>query len=52
MTPDELYESYVEQIGPMLEGGVDMFMCAENDTEQLVVAIKAVKDYCDLPVQI
>lgn len=52
MPIDELYQSYVEQIGPMLEGGVDMFMCAENDTEQLVVAIKAVKDYCDLPVQI
>ena len=50
MTVDELYKSYVEQIIPMLEGGVDIIYCSENDTEQLVVAIKAAKDNCDLPV--
>jgi len=51
MTVDELYKSYVEQIVPMLEGGVDLFRLGENDTELMVVAIKAVKDHCDLPVQ-
>ena len=50
MTIDELYQSYVEQIVPMLEGGVDLFRLGENDTEQMVVAIRAVKDHCDLPV--
>lgn len=50
MTIDELYKSYVEQIIPTLEAGVDLFAVNENDTEQLVVAIRAVKDYCDLPV--
>jgi len=50
MTVDELYKSYEEQIIPTLEAKVDLFTVNENDTEQLVVAIKAVKDYCDLPV--
>jgi 5-methyltetrahydrofolate--homocysteine methyltransferase len=50
MTVDELYKSYEEQIIPTLEAGVDLFGVNENDTDQLVVAIKAVKDYCDLPV--
>ena len=49
-TVDELYESYVEQIIPMLEGGVDLLIFAENDTEEIAIAIKAVKDLCDLPV--
>ncbi|GAH76241.1 unnamed protein product, partial [marine sediment metagenome] len=50
MTVDELYQSYVEQIIPMLEGGVDLFWVAENDVEQTAVAIKAVRDHCDLPI--
>ena len=50
MTVDELYKSYEEQIIPTLEAGVDLFAVNENDTEQLVVAIKAVKNYCNLPV--
>jgi len=49
-TPDELYEHYSEQIVPMLEGGVDLFIISENDTEEIVIAIKAVRDHCDLPV--
>jgi len=49
-TADDLYKSYVEQIIPMLEGGVDILYCSENDTEQLVIAIKAIRDHCDLPV--
>jgi 5-methyltetrahydrofolate--homocysteine methyltransferase len=49
MTVDELYKSYEEQIIPTLEAGVDLFAVNENDTEQLVVAIKAVKNYCNLP---
>lgn len=50
VTADELYKSYVEQIIPMLEGGVDILYCSENDTEQLAIAIKAAKDHCDLPI--
>ena len=50
MTPDELYQSYVEQIIPMLEGGVDLFLVVDNDTEEVAIQIKAVKDNCDLPV--
>ena len=50
MTVDELYRSYEEQIVPMLEGGVDIFSVNDNDTEQIVVAIQAVKNHCDLPV--
>jgi 5-methyltetrahydrofolate--homocysteine methyltransferase len=50
MTVDELYKSYVEQIIPTLEAKVDLFAVNENDTEQLVIAIKAVRDYCDLPI--
>jgi len=49
-TPDELYEHYSEQIVPMLEGGVDLFIISENDTEEIVIALKAVRDHCDLPV--
>ena len=51
MTVDELYKSYVEQIVPMLEGGVDLFYAVENDTGEVSIAIKAVKNHCDLPVQ-
>ena len=50
ITVDKLYKSFVEQIIPTLEAGVDLFAVNENDTEQLVVAIKAVKNYCNLPV--
>jgi len=50
VTADELYKSYVEQIIPMLEGGVDLFFCTDNDTEEAVICIKAVRDHCDLPV--
>ena len=49
-TVDELYESYVEQIIPMIEGGVDLFLAVDNDTEEVAIQIKAVKDHCDLPV--
>jgi len=50
MTRGELYQSYVEQIIPMLEGGVDLFLVVDNDTEEVAIQIKAVKDNCDLPV--
>jgi len=50
VTVDELYKSYVEQIIPMLEGGVDLFFCTDNDTEEAVICIKAVRGRCDLPV--
>jgi len=50
MTVDQIYRSFEEQIPPMLEGGVDIFSIAENDTEQIAIAIKAVRDHSDLPV--
>lgn len=50
MAVDKLYESFVEQIIPSLEGGVNLFVLNENDTEQIAIAIKAIKDHCDLPV--
>lgn len=50
MTVDKLYESFVEQIIPSLEAGIDLFVLNENDTEQIAIAIKAIKDHCDLPV--
>lgn len=50
MTVEKLYDSFVEQIIPSLEAGVDLFVLNENDTEQIAIAIKAVKDHGDLPV--
>jgi len=50
VTPNELYKYYSEQIVPMLEGGVDLFIISENDTEQVAIATKVTKDLCDLPV--
>ncbi len=50
MTFDEAYDSFKEQIIPMIDGGVDVIRIVENDTEQVVIAIKAANDLCDLPV--
>ena len=50
MTPNELYDAYKEVITPMLDGGVDLLIFAENDTEEIAIAIKVAKDLCDLPV--
>ena len=50
MSFDEAYDSFKEQIIPMIDGGVDVIRIVENDTEQVVIAIKAAKDLCDLPV--
>ena len=50
MTIDEVYECYKEQIIPLLEGGVDVLELIENDTEQVVVGIRAARELCDLPV--
>jgi len=40
MTPDELYDAYKEVITPMLDGGVDLLIFSENDTEEIAIAIK------------
>lgn len=50
VTPDELYDAYKEVITPMIDGGVDLLIFAENDTEEIAIAIKVTKDLCDLPV--
>ena len=50
ITAKELYESYVEQIIPNLEGGVDLFICNDNQLEAVALEIKAVRAHCDLPV--
>jgi len=49
-TAGDLYKIYEEQISAMLDGGVDIIYCSENDTEQLAIAIKVAKDHCNLPV--
>ncbi len=50
ITAGELYKSYAEQIPPMLEGGVDFFAVIDNDTEEIAIQIKAVRDHCNLPI--
>ncbi len=50
ITSKELYDSYVEQIKPCLEGGVDVFLCNDNQLEAVDLEIKAVREHCDLPV--
>jgi 5-methyltetrahydrofolate--homocysteine methyltransferase len=50
ITIDELYRSYEEQVIPMLDGGVDLFVVCDNDTEEIAIQIRAVRDHCDLPL--
>ena len=44
------YPRTVADVIKAAKGGVDIIYCSENDTDQLVVAIRAAKDNCDLPV--
>src|SRR5438270_6257541 len=48
---DEAKEMFKDQIGALLEGGVDLFVLETfSDISQLRQAIRAVQELCDLPI--
>ena len=50
-TYDEVYEGYLEQIKGLVDGGVDVITVVGNHIEELVIAIKAIKDhYPNMPI--
>ena len=49
-SPDEVYESYAEQVVVAEEAGVDVFEAQGPDIEQTGLAMKAVKDNSKLPL--
>ncbi|MFC1940558.1 homocysteine S-methyltransferase family protein [Chloroflexota bacterium] len=51
-SPDEVYESYVEQVVIAEDVGVDFFQIHGSDIEQTGLAVKAVKDNSKLPVAV
>jgi methionine synthase / methylenetetrahydrofolate reductase(NADPH) len=47
----EVYEAFREQVGGLLEGGVDLFVLETfSDLLEIAEALRAVRDACDLPV--
>lgn len=51
LKPDELKEAFTEQAKGLLAGGVDGFIIETMTAlDEMVIAIKAVKSVCDLPV--
>ena len=48
--PDEVYESYAEQVVVVADAGVDVIEAQGPDTEQTGLALKAVKDNSKLPL--
>ena len=50
-TVAEVYDAFSEQVGGLLEGGVDLFILETfSDLLEIAEAIHAVRDACDLPV--
>jgi homocysteine S-methyltransferase len=48
---DEAKEMFAEQIKPLLEGGVDLFVLETfSDLSEIQQAIRAIKELCDLPI--
>ena len=48
---DEAKEMFAEQVGALLEGGVDLFVLETfSDLSEIQQAIKAVRELCDLPI--
>ncbi len=48
---DEAKEMFAEQIKPLLEGGVDLFILETfSDLSEIQQAIRAIKELCDLPI--
>lgn len=52
MTYDEVYKGYLEQIKGLVDGEVDLITVAGNHIEEAVIAIKAIKDYTDIPINV
>jgi len=50
LTYEEVYEGFKEQMIPLLEGGVDVFLIVGNQTDAGEIATKVAKDICDLPI--
>jgi 5-methyltetrahydrofolate--homocysteine methyltransferase len=50
-TAEQVYESFVDQVKGLRDGGVDVF-CVETmmDVEEVKIIVKVVKDLTDLPV--
>lgn len=49
-SPDKVYESYAEQVRITKDLGVDVFEAQGPDIEQFNLALRAVKDNCNLPL--
>ena len=50
-TVTEVYDAFSEQVGGLLEGGVDLFILETfSDLLEIAEALHAVRDACDLPV--
>ena len=52
MTNDEVYSGYLQQIKGLIDGKVDLITIAGNHIDEAVIAIKVVKDHCDIPVNV
>jgi len=50
LTPEEVREGYKEQIGALLEGGVDLIMIVGNQLDTSIIAIQVAKTLSNLPV--
>lgn len=50
LTPEEVRDGYKEQIGALLEGGVDLIMVVGNQLDASVIAIHVAKSLSNLPV--
>jgi 5-methyltetrahydrofolate--homocysteine methyltransferase len=51
LDPDALYDAYKEEVLGYFEGGVDViWIMTMMDLEEAVIAVKAAKDFSDLPV--
>ncbi|MSP13752.1 MAG: bifunctional homocysteine S-methyltransferase/methylenetetrahydrofolate reductase [Chloroflexi bacterium] len=49
--PEEAYAAFKEQTEALLEGGADVILIESfSDLQEAIVAVRAVRDSCDLPV--
>ncbi len=49
-SPEEVYESFLEEVAIARDNGVDYLEIPSSDIEQMRLAIKAAKENCKLPV--
>lgn len=50
LTPEEVHEGYKQQIGALLEGGVDLIMIVGNHLDASLIAIQVAKELASVPV--